>query len=110
MILEILIAVLAVTCEAIGILLFVATKKLMLFDDIFDIIVDDVDINFTYLDELIKTPLFENSQEILTAHKNMEIIHKRLEEIVLRVEEMTGKLYLRRAKHLNKKGPATTNG
>lgn len=106
MILEILVAVLLVVCIVLGTGLFLAVKKLILFDDIFNIIVDDIDINFAYLDELIKTPLFENSQEVLTAHKNMEIIHKRLEEIVLRVEEMTGKVYLRRAKHLKKKGPA----
>ena len=103
MILEILIGTLSITCLSLGLLLYIATKKLILFDDIFDIVVDDIDINFAYLDELIKTPLFENSPEVLTAHKNMEIIHKRLEEIVLRVEEMTGKLYLRRAKHLKKK-------
>lgn len=103
MILEIALVLVTTISIVLGLLLFVATKKLILFDDIFDIIVDDVDINFSYLDELIKTPLFENSPEVLTAHKNMEIIHKRLEEIVMRVEEMTGKLYMRRKKHLNKK-------
>jgi len=103
MILEIALVLVTTISIVLGLLLFVATKKLILFDDIFDVIVDDVDINFSYLDELIKTPLFENSPEVLTAHKNMEIIHKRLDEIVMRVEEMTGKLYMRRKKHLNKK-------
>lgn len=96
MILEIATVILGVALAVVSVLLYVASKKLLMFDDLFNYMVDDLDINFAYLDKLIKTPLYENTPEVVAAHKNMEIIHARMDEILLRVQETTGKKIIRR--------------
>ena len=67
------------------------SRRLFQFDDLFDTLVDDVDTNTKYFKKLLSTDLFNNSEEVMAANKNMGIISQRLEEFVLRINETTGK-------------------
>lgn len=68
-------------------LLMRSTRMLLTFDELFEMLDDDISTNVKYLDKLISMPLFMDSQEIRTAHGNMMIIRKRLDEFLLRIEE-----------------------
>ncbi len=75
----------------LGFLTYRLTKRLFQFDDLFGYLIDDLDANVGYFEKLTKTDLFENSPEIQKAHGNMKIISARLEEFVLRMQELTGR-------------------
>lgn len=66
-------------------------RRLFQFDDLFGLLSDDIDVNARYLEKLTNTPLLENSPEIISAHNNMKIVSQRLDEFVLRMEEITGR-------------------
>jgi len=76
-----------------GVLVYVLirfARRLLQFDDLFGLLVNDMDVNAQYLEKLSNTPLLENSPEIVKAHNNMKIMGQRLEEFMIRVEETTG--------------------
>lgn len=89
----VLVSLLAVT---LGFILFRISKRLLEFDDIFGLLVDDIDLNVAYLNKLNTTPVFQNSQEVVEAIKKMRVIQVRLDEYVKRMEEQTGRKFLRR--------------
>lgn len=66
------------------------SKRLLEFDDIFQLFADDIDTNIRFFKKLNNTPMMENSPEIISAHNNMKIIKTRLEEFTTRFEELTG--------------------
>lgn len=74
-----------------GRLLFVATKRLLEFDDMVNYFVDDVETNIRYFDKLTNTPLFSDAPELIEATKNMMFMSSRLDEYMNRFEELTGK-------------------
>lgn len=61
------------------------SRCLFQFDKLFQLFVDDIDTNLRFFEKLMKTPLFSDSEEVRNAHKNMNIIHRRLEEFKLRM-------------------------
>lgn len=75
----------------LAIVIFRLSSRLLAFDDVFQLLVDDIDVNIKFFAKLLSTPLFENSQEVREANKNMGIISMRLDEFVKRMEETTGK-------------------
>jgi hypothetical protein len=75
----------------LGIISFRFSRRLLQFDDLFERLVDDVDVNIRYFEKLLTTPLFENNEEVRVANKNMGIISMRLEEFVTRMEELTNR-------------------
>lgn len=74
---------------ALGYFLLKASRRLLEFDDLYELLVHDLDTNIAYFEKLTNTPLLSNSPEILEAQKNMRIIRDRLNEYVLRMEELT---------------------
>jgi hypothetical protein len=82
--LSIIVVVLAIT-------LLRAAKRLLEFDEFFSMLVDDIDLNIDYLSKLSSTPTFSDAPEVVDAHKKMRIISKRLDEFVLRMEELARK-------------------
>lgn len=66
-----------------------ASKRLLQFDDLFQLLSHDMDVNIRYLTNLLKTPVFSNSPEVEQANKNMGIINQRLHEYTVRFEELT---------------------
>jgi hypothetical protein len=84
-----ILAVLLLIAVALFAIVIVFAKRLLQLDELFHALVDDVRINIDYLKKLAETPLFENSQEVRTAHRNMSIIAARLNEFSIRMKEQT---------------------
>lgn len=82
-------AVLLSAASVLGFFLWKASQRLLEFDDLYELLVHDLDTNIAYFEKLTNTPLLSNSPEILEAQKNMRIIRDRLNEYVLRMEELT---------------------
>lgn len=78
------------------------SRRLLQFDELFELLAHDIDTNTKFFDKLLGTPLFDNSTEIKTANKNMSIISKRLDEYVTRMSELT-------RRELRPKPPAAPN-
>jgi len=77
-----------------GVLVWISVRlarRLLQFDDLFALLSDDIDVNARYLEKLTSTDLFENSPEVQAAHKNMKIVSQRMDEFVIRMEEITGR-------------------
>jgi len=89
MILEIVIAILSLVAVAEAFVIVRLSKRLLDFDELIDLLLRDVEVNTDYFDKLLKTPLFENSEEVKIMHRNMSIISKRFDEFNLRMQEVT---------------------
>lgn len=76
---------------ALGVVAFRFSRRLFQFDDLFEILVRDIDLNIAFFDKLLTTPLFDDSQEVRTANQNMSVISKRLDEFVRQMEEVTNR-------------------
>lgn len=77
------------------------TKRLLDFDDLFEMLLFDVEVNTRYFEKLFKMDVFVNSPEIVEAQKNMIIIKQRLDEFQLRIEETINKKKLPKQKVSN---------
>lgn len=84
----ILLSVSVLVNVVLGLLLFRAARRLLQFDDLYELLVHDIDTNIAYFAKLQKSPLLTNSQEVLDMHRNMSIIRQRLDEYVLRMQEL----------------------
>lgn len=71
--------------------MFISSRRLLYFDELFQLLVDDIDTNILYLNKLTSTSTFENSPEILDAQKNMKVMSVRLDEYVVRMEELSNR-------------------
>lgn len=91
MIVEILLGVSIVLNIGLVLLVQRLSKRLLEFDDLFELLEDDVATNIAYFTKLLHTPLLNNSPEVISMQKNVEIIAKRLQEFALRMNETTNK-------------------
>lgn len=71
--------------------IYTLINRLLQFDELFELLSDDVEVNVKFFQKLLSTPLFEASNEIIIANNNMAIISQRLNEFVLRMEELTNR-------------------
>ena len=74
-----------------ALLLRKATSRLLQFDELYEMLLDDMDTNVKHFEELRQKPLLSNAQEVIQAHKNMMLMRERLDEFVIRINEMSGK-------------------
>lgn len=91
MIVEILLGVSVVLNVGFIILSIRFSRRLLEFDDLFGLLEDDVATNIAYFTKLLATPLLNNSPEVISMQKNVEVIAKRLQEFSLRMNETTNK-------------------
>lgn len=77
-------------CVAVFVIMRLS-RRLLQFDELFELLARDVDVNIRFFQKLLATPLFDNSQEVKTANHNMGIISKRLDEFVNKMEEATNR-------------------
>lgn len=89
MILLIFLLLSLVTNCALGWLLIRATKRLLQFDDLIDLLVHDMETNIKYFDKLTSTPVLSDVQEIQDANRNMNIMSRRLDEYLSQFEDLT---------------------
>ena len=76
-----------------AIMLFVAWRffrKAMIYDEIFQYIAGDIEINLKQFVRMSVSPMLQGDSEVQTAHRNMIVMGKRLEEIRLRMEAASG--------------------
>lgn len=76
------------------------SRRLFDFDDLFELLVHDIQVNLDHFDKMKTSALLENSPEVFEAHKNMQIMAIRLEEYVIRMEELTNRQLKKRPKNL----------
>jgi hypothetical protein len=67
-----------------------ATKKLLRYDELFQLLYTDIEINIKYFNRLLKTPLLCNEPEVIAMQKNIKIMAVRLDEFVNQIEDLTG--------------------
>lgn len=67
------------------------SRRLLEFDELFELLVHDIDTNIGYFDSVSEHPLLGNTEEIVTADRNMRIMRARLDEYVLRMEELSSR-------------------
>lgn len=75
----------------LSVLLFKAARKMIQFDELFELMVDELHINISFFEKLMQKPLFMASPEIEEAHINMNLMLVRFKEFVSQMSELTGK-------------------
>jgi hypothetical protein len=65
-------------------------RRAVTFDTIFQFITDDIVANLQQFVRMAHSPITNGDPEVREAHQKMLIMGKRLEEILLRMEEATG--------------------
>lgn len=68
-----------------------AGKRLLEFDELFELLQHEMNTNINYFGKLLDTPIFSNSPEIVEANKNMALMRVRLVEFLTRQSELRGK-------------------
>ena len=83
-----------ILCILLSVLCFVVyklSKRLLEFDEIFDLFCHDIETNIGFFDKLKSSQLLSNVEEVQEAHKNMQIMNIRLEEYKRKFIEITNK-------------------
>ena len=65
-------------------------RKAVIYDQVFLFLYEDVEINIKQFGKMAQSNVMMADAEIQTAHRNMMIMGKRLEEILNRMENATG--------------------
>jgi hypothetical protein len=65
-------------------------KRLMQFDDLYQYLIDDIEINLNQFSRIRSSSLLCDDDEVRSAHKNMVVMSMRLDEFTSRMEEVTG--------------------
>lgn len=66
-------------------------KKLVQFDNLFELMSDEINSAISFFEKLLQKPLFMASPEIEEAHVNMNLLRHRLKELVAQMGELQGK-------------------
>lgn len=89
-------AALCVTSGALAtsvVLLVRGARRLLQYDEVFQYISGDIQTNLKQFERISQSSVTGNDAEIVMAHKNMMVMAVRLNEILLRMEEVTGKRF-----------------
>jgi hypothetical protein len=89
-ILIVLSSLLAVLAIALMVFLLRATRRLVQYDDVFQMLVDDIETNLQQFYKMSQSSLLGNDAEIVQAHRNMMIMRDRLDEFLREMEEVSG--------------------
>lgn len=65
-------------------------RKAVVYDEVFQYLADDIQTNLGQFRKMASSNIMGDEPEIKTAHQNMIIMGKRLQEILSRMEEATG--------------------
>jgi hypothetical protein len=72
------------------VLLVRASQRLLAFDELFQLLADDVETNLKHFNRMNHMTIMSGEPEVVESHKNMMIMGKRLNEFIKRMEELTG--------------------
>ncbi len=87
----IFISFLALLNVAAGYVIVRLSKRLLAFDDLFEMLLHDIEVNIKYFDSVSESPLVSNAQEVIEADRNMRMMRLRLEEYTIRISEQSHK-------------------
>jgi len=65
-------------------------RKAVVYDEVFQFLADDIEVNLSQFHKMKRSDLTGNEPEIETAHRNMMVMSKRLDEILSRMQAATG--------------------
>lgn len=65
-------------------------KRLFQYDDLYQILIDDVETNLEQFERMRKSSFLSDDDEIRNAHKNMMTMAARLDEFARQMEEISG--------------------
>jgi len=65
-------------------------RKCVVYDEVFQFLTDDINANLFQFQKMMKSNVMSEEPEVKTAHNNMRIMDRRLNEILQRMEEATG--------------------
>jgi hypothetical protein len=82
--------ILFVCIGVLGFYLYRTVTRLIAYDDLFQLLADDVQTNLRQFEKMQSGVMMSNEPEVMEAHKNMMIMAKRLNEFINRMEELTG--------------------
>ncbi len=82
-----------------GFVIYKLGKRLLEFDELFELFQDDIDTNIRYFEKLLQTPVMSNVPEVEEANKNMNLMRLRLEEFVQRFSEVVRRDLKRKKKN-----------
>ncbi len=63
------------------------SKRLMQYDDLFDIVGQDLNMNMDYLNDMLNKNIMTNAPEILTFDRNLRYMKERMVEVVNAINE-----------------------
>jgi hypothetical protein len=89
MIAWVLASIFMLSTGGLGFLLHKSAKRLLQFDNLFEMLTHDMETNIRYYEKLAVTPILSDVTEVKSAHHNMQIMGARMEEYVLQMEELT---------------------
>lgn len=70
-------------------LLVRATQRLFEFDDLFNLLSDELKTNINYFEKLLKKPMYSDTPEVQTAQRNMINMKNRADEFLRRMREIS---------------------
>jgi hypothetical protein len=65
-------------------------RKCVVYDEVFQFLSDDITTNLLQFQRMMVSNVMSNEPEIKMAHSNMNVMGRRLNEILQRMEEATG--------------------
>jgi hypothetical protein len=65
-------------------------RRAVIYDEVFQFIYGDIELNLRQFQKMKTSAVTSNEPEIETAHRNMMVMGKRLNEILSRMEEASG--------------------
>jgi hypothetical protein len=83
----VLLCVMGVLLAASGAACVLLVRRLLTFDDLFEMLVDEIDTNIRFLESFEGKPLVSNAPEVIEVDRGMKIMKMRLEEYVARMRE-----------------------
>jgi hypothetical protein len=96
---------LLITVIALSLISYRLLARLLQFDRLFEMLVDDIAVNIEFFDKLSRTPVLSDVQEVKTAHHNMMIINSRLKEYVSRMGEASNRDLRPKTREVSKNPP-----
>jgi hypothetical protein len=92
MIFTIIVITLLILTNAVTLFLLIrAVRRMLEFDVLFQLMVDDLDTNIRYFAKLADTPMVSDTDEVQQAAKNMRIMGLRLNEFLIRSGEISNR-------------------
>lgn len=66
-------------------------KRLFEYDDLYQVMIDDVETNLSQFERMRKSSILTDDDEVRSAHKNMMVMASRLDEFANQMEEVAGR-------------------